>query len=577
MGESEKTPRRSAKKARCAIYTRKSSEEGLEQAFNSLDAQREACAAFILSQKHEGWTAAPTLYDDGGFSGGTIERPALKRLIADIESGQIDVVVVYKVDRLTRALSDFVRLVDVFDRRGVSFVSITQQFNTTTSMGRLTLNVLLSFAQFEREVIGERVRDKIAASKKKGMWMGGMPPLGYDAQNRKLVVNEDEARTVVDIYRRYLALNALREELAEVGIRSKRRMRPDGSGYGGQTLSRGALYLILQNRLYRGKIPYQGQFYPGEHEAIVDEPLWDGVQAALAANRVERATGARAARPSLLTGMVFDESGERLTPTHAVKKGARYRYYVSNSLITGDVRTRSSGRRIPAGNLEAVVIDRLRAFLADPRAILDAANNESPNGSGWSQLIERSRQIAEELGGYAPDKVKAMLMALLCRVEIKSECIEITLARGRLIELLVGSIDLKTQHQGLINDVSDILRLTAPATLKRVGREMRLLVEDPEDQTAADPSLLKIIARSHHIQARLTHNPKLTVHDVARAERVSAAYVYSILRLPWLAPDITTAIINGRKPPQLTAKTLMRLTPRLSPDWAEQRKLLGFR
>ncbi len=223
------------------------------------------------------------------------------------------------------------------------------------------------------------------------------------------------------------------------------------------------------------------------------------------------------------------------------------------------------------------MIDRLRAFLADPGAILDAANNESTNGSGWSQLIERGRQIAEELGGYAPDKVKATLMALLCRVEIKSERIEITLARGRLIELLVGSIDLKTQHQGLINDVSDILRLTAPATLKRVGREMRLLVEDADDQTAADPSLLRIIARAHDVQARLIQNPKLTVHDVARAERVSAAYLYSILRLPWLAPDITTAIINGRKPPHLTAKTLMRLTPRLSPDWAEQRKLLGFR
>jgi DNA invertase Pin-like site-specific DNA recombinase len=240
MGESEKAPRRSAKKTRCAIYTRKSSEEGLEQAFNSLDAQREACAAFIASQKHEGWTVLPTLYDDGGFSGDTMQRPALKRLIIDIEAGQIDVVVVYKVDRLTRALSDFAKLVDVFDRRGVSFVSITQQFNTTTSMGRLTLNVLLSFAQFEREVTGERIRDKIAASKKKGMWMGGMPPLGYDVKNRKLVVNEDEARIVVDIYRRYLALksvHALRDELADAGINSKRRMRPDGTEYGGQTLS----------------------------------------------------------------------------------------------------------------------------------------------------------------------------------------------------------------------------------------------------------------------------------------------------------------------------------------------------
>jgi DNA invertase Pin-like site-specific DNA recombinase len=234
------------------------------------------------------------LYDDGGFSGGTMGRPALKRLIADIEAGQIDVVVVYKVDRLTRALSDSAKLVDVFDRRGVSFVSITQQFNTTTSMGRLTLNVLLSFAQFEREVTGERIRDKIAASKKKGMWMGGTPPLGYDVKNRKLVVNDDEARIVVDIYRRYLALksvHALRDELADAGVKSKRRMRPDGAEYGGQKFSRGALYLILQNRLYPGEIPHKGNSYPGDHPAIVDKPLWDDVQAVLTANRVERATG----------------------------------------------------------------------------------------------------------------------------------------------------------------------------------------------------------------------------------------------------------------------------------------------
>ena len=232
MVESDKATRRSAKKIRCAIYTRKSTDEGLEQAFNSLDAQREACAAFIQSQRHEGWLVLAALYDDGGYSGGTLERPALKRLLVDIEAGRIDAVVVYKVDRLTRALSDFAKLVDIFDRRGVSFVSITQQFNTTTSMGRLTLNVLLSFAQFEREVIGERVRDKIAASKKKGMWMGGMPPLGYDVKERKLVVNDAEARTVGDIYRRYLALKSVRAlaaELAAAGIRSKRRVRPDGT------------------------------------------------------------------------------------------------------------------------------------------------------------------------------------------------------------------------------------------------------------------------------------------------------------------------------------------------------------
>ena len=271
------------KSARCAIYTRKSSEEGLEQAFNSLDAQREACAAFILSQKHEGWTVSPTLYDDGGFSGGTMERPALKRLIADIEAGQIDVVVVYKVDRLTRALSDFAKLVEVFDRRGVSFVSITQQFNTTTSMGRLTLNVLLSFAQFEREVIGERVRDKIAASKKKGMWMGGMPPLGYDVKDRKLVVNDDEARTrrrhLSALSRAQVGSRAQGRRLQRQGSRSKRRMRPDGTDYGGQKFSRGALYLMLQNRIYRGEITHKGNSYPGEHPAIIDQPLWDEVQA----------------------------------------------------------------------------------------------------------------------------------------------------------------------------------------------------------------------------------------------------------------------------------------------------------
>jgi site-specific DNA recombinase len=579
MANSDKRPRRSAKKARCAIYTRKSSEEGLEQAFNSLHAQREACAAFILSQKHEGWTVLPALYDDGGFSGGTMERPALKRLIADIEAGEIDIVVVYKVDRLTRALSDFAKLVEIFDRRGVSFVSITQQFNTTTSMGRLTLNVLLSFAQFEREVTGERIRDKIAASKKKGLWMGGMPPLGYDVKDRKLVVNEAEAKTVVEIYRRYLTLksvHALRDELAGAGIRSKRRKRPDGSEYGGQNLTRGALYLILQNRLYRGEIAYKGNIYPGEHPAIIDEALWEEVQAVLAANRVER-TMARGPHPSLLTGMVFDEGGERLTPTHAVKKGARYRYYVSTSLVAGTGKNRSSSRRIPAGNLEGLVINRLRSFLTDPGAILNSIDSDSHSGPEQSELIERGRQIAQQLGGQAPAQVKALLLALLCRVEIRSDCVDITLSRCRLTELLAGSLDLKMHDHGLPDAPSDRLTLTVAASLKRAGREMRLLVENADDQTSADPSLLRLLARAHHVQTRLIQNPKLSVHDIAHEEGVSAAYLYTVLRVASLAPDITTAILNGRKPPQLTAQTLMRLTPRLPAGWAEQRKLLGFR
>jgi site-specific DNA recombinase len=579
MIESEKASLRAIKRLRCAIYTRKSTDEGLEKDFNSLDAQREACAAFIQSQKHEGWIVLPTLYDDGGYSGGTMERPALKRLLADIEAGRIDVVVVYKVDRLTRALSDFAKLVEIFDRCGVSFVSITQQFNTTTSMGRLTLNILLSFAQFERELIGERVRDKVAASKKKGMWMGGTVPLGYDAMDRKLVVNKAEARTVVDIYRRYLRLKSvrsLREELEAAGIKSKCRFRPDGTEYGNQRFSQGALYLLLQNRTYRGEATHKGNAYPGEHSAIVDKPLWDAVQAVLAANRVARATGVNTKEPSLLTGMLFDETGERLTPTWSVKKGTRYRYYVSTSLVTGDSRTRSTRRRIPAGNLEAIVIDRLRTFLSNRGELLDAVDNEGPGKAGQGHLINRGREIAKELG-QTPEKTKSIVMTLVRRVEVRPDRIKIDISQGRLAGLLIApSPDLSTPQLEQIDSSERIITLTALAQLKRIGREMKLLVDDDANRTP-DMGLLRIVARAHDIQTRLAQDTTLTVHGVARGERVTAAYIYVLLRLRWLAPDITTAIVNGRHPPQLNAKKLMRLMAHLPAKWTEQRALLGFR
>ena len=580
MVESEKASRRSARRARCAIYTRKSSEEGLEQAFNSLDAQREACAAFILSQKHEGWMVLPTLYDDGGFSGGTIDRPALKRLLGDIGAGRVDVVVVYKIDRLTRSLLDFAKIVEAFDARGVSFVSITQQFNTTTSMGRLTLNVLLSFAQFEREVAGERIRDKIAASKKKGMWMGGLPPLGYDVQNRRLVVNEEEALTVLHIFHRYIQLRsvqALKAELDDAGTRSKRRTLADGTPYGGQKLSRGALYLMLQNRIYRGEITHKVNAYPGEHPAIVEKTLWDQVQAILGENRVNRTTRSDAKHPSVLAGLAFDENGERLTPSHAVKKGTRYRYYVSRSLIIGTAKDRSKGRRIPAANLETLVITRLRTLLADRGAILDAIQNEYPGAVERNRLIRRGRQIAEELLTLAPDESRAMLMKLLSRVDIKPDRVEINIRRCYLIELLdAQSINPTTQGRHSDEKSEDVLTLTVSARLQRVGREMRMLVENTDDQRTADPGLLRIVARAHEIQERLMQNTDLTVHVIASQERVTANYVYRLLRLPTLAPDIITAIVNGKNPPQLTAKKLMRLTPQIPVDWAEQRKLLGF-
>ena len=578
MAEAEKPPRRPTKRSRCAIYTRKSTEEGLEQGFNSLDAQREACAAFIQSQKHEGWTVLPTAYDDGGYSGGSMERPALQRLLADIEAGRIDVVVVYKVDRLTRALSDFAKLVEVFDRRGVSFVSITQQFNTTTSMGRLTLNILLSFAQFERELIGERVRDKIAASKKKGMWMGGTVPLGYDVKDRKLVVNKAEARTVVDIYRRYLRLKsvrALQAELDAAGIRSKRRVRPDGTESGNQRFSQGALYLLLQNRTYRGEATHKGNAYPGEHAAIVDKPLWDAVQAVLAENRVIRATGANTKAPSLLSGLLFDEAGERLTPTWSVKKGTRYRYYVSTSLVKGDGRPRSTRRRIPAGNLENIVIERLRKFFSSRGELLDAIESESRGRSGHGQLLQRGRQIADELG-QTPDHKKAIVTALVRRVEVGPDSVKADIAQRRLTALLSSDSEAWANDQPI--DPSDhVLSLTAPVQLTRVGREMKLLVDDADDNRAPDMGLLRVIARAHDVQGRLADDTTLTVHDIAREERVTAAYLYILLRLRWLAPDITTAIVNGRQPLQLNAKKLMRLTAHLPADWSEQRALLGFR
>ena len=349
-------------------------------------------------------------------------------------------------------------------------------------MGRLTLNVLLSFAQFERELAGERIRDKIAASKKKGMWMGGLPPLGYDVKDRKLVVNEEEARTVLHIFRRYLELKsvrALKTELEEAGIRSKRRILTDGTACGGQKLSRGALYLMLQNRIYRGEITHKGDAYPGEHPAIVDQALWDQVQAVLAENRVDRETGSYAKQPSLLAGLAFDETGERLTPSHAVKKGTRYRYYVSRSLIIGAAKDHSKGRRIPAGNLESLVINRLRAFLTDQGAILDAVRDEHPDGTNQKRLIARGRQIAEELPTMAPDQTRAMLMALLSRVDLKPDRVEIKMRRRSLVELLHAQSTEPTTHRGKSdNESEDVLTLKVKARLQRVGREMRMLVEN---------------------------------------------------------------------------------------------------
>ena len=377
-----------AKRLRCAIYTRKSSDEGLEQEFNSLDAQREACEAFIASQRHEGWHVLTAHYDDGGFSGGTMDRPALQRLLGDIGAGKVDVVVVYKIDRLTRSLFDFAKIVEAFDAKGVSFVSVTQQFNTTTSMGRLTLNVLLSFAQFEREVTSERIRDKIAASKQKGMWMGGAVPLGYDAVNRKLRINAEEAKTVRLLFELYLKLGSVRrlqEECQRLGLRTKLRTMLDGRQSGGTAFSRGHLYRILSNPIYIGRIPHRGRSYEGEHDAIIDAETWDKVQAQLAMNAGRKRGRASSKHPSLLAGLLFTAEGVPFTPSHAVNHGRRYRYYVERSLLTTDVAK---------GKSAAPQLNDSGKWRSDERLAPSRAPDRAACLEASGRLPERSRSTA---------------------------------------------------------------------------------------------------------------------------------------------------------------------------------------
>jgi DNA invertase Pin-like site-specific DNA recombinase len=371
---------KAAKGPRCAVYTRKSSEEGLEQAFNSLDAQREACEAYIKSQAGEGWQPIRTRYDDGGVSGGTMDRPALQQLLTDTRARRVDTVVVYKVDRLTRSLADFAKIVEVFDRHGVSFVSVTQQFNTTTSMGRLTLNMLLTFAQFEREITGERIRDKIAASKKKGMWMGGLPPLGYDVVDRKLIINEAEAETARHILQRYVdigSVRGLKAELDAEGIVSKVRVSQSGRRWGGQHLARGVLYRMLQNRIYLGEIVHRDKSYAGDHKPIISRDLWHAVQLRLAANRINRKTGANTRSRSLLAGLLFDGEGHPMTPSHTVKNRMGYRYYISRSLSAGVKASTLQGRRIPAAEADWPTQGRSSTQSAGTRQIW-------PSNSSWS-------------------------------------------------------------------------------------------------------------------------------------------------------------------------------------------------
>ena len=490
----------------------------LDMDFNSLDAQRESCAAYITSQAGEGWRALPAIYDDGGYSGGSMERPALQRLIADIAAGRVDIVVVYKVDRLTRSLSDFARIVDVFDKAGASFVSVTQSFNTTTSMGRLTLNMLLSFAQFEREVTGERIRDKIAASKQKGIWMGGRPPLGYDVKERALVVNEAEATLVRMIFTRYLQASsviALRDALEAEGVRSKLWTSRSGRAIGGHRLTHGAICYLLANRIYLGEIVHRGKFHPGRHISIVDRTVFEDVTAKLKERGpLLRATRKRSsACTHALAGRVFDDRGNRMSPSHARKNGARYFYYVSGALL-------AAGRRDDAGSLPRIAAGALETAVAN---IVSA--------------------------GGAPNAAESSL-ACVTRVDVGRTLIRVTLTdptdnAPRVIET---PIVLKSRHGATI--------------IRPEGHRLAI--------AGVDRILVRALALATDWAVRLESGEAASIDALAKSEHKCERHMTSTLPLAYLAPDLVEMILDGRQPPTLTLARLIE-TP-LPLTWAAQRR-----
>jgi DNA invertase Pin-like site-specific DNA recombinase len=557
-------------KVRCAIYTRKSSDEGLEKEFNSLDAQREDCEAFVKSQKHAGWTSVPDLYDDGGLSGGTLERPALQRLLADIKVGKVQIVVVYKVDRLTRSLADFAKIVDIFDAHGASFVSVTQQFNTTTSMGRLTLNMLLSFAQFEREIAGERIRDKIAASKAKGMWMGGTVPLGYDVKDRKLFINPVEAETVRLIFQRYAELGSvklLQAELDRRGLRSKRREGARGLITGGAKFSRGILYLILQNRLYRGEVAHKGNVYPGQHEPIIDADLWTVVQAKLAANRKARSLSTGAEAPSLLSGLLFDHDSNRMTPTHANKRGRRYRYYISAVLLDPRKSARDT-MRVPASDVEGLIFDRLRTFLSSRREIADALAALKLRAGELEAALSRAAKFGKEWPVMPPETVRAVIRQTVARVALSPDQVEIVIDAVQLASAL--GVEGKNESA---SDRSIVL--TIPAELRRSGQGKRMIIGDPL-QRSPDASLVQVLQEAFSVRDKMLSDTAETLNEITSRITKSKGRLTALMRLTYLAPSIIEDILAGRQPPELSTKRLLRTSLDLPLDWSKQRKFLRF-
>lgn len=552
---------------RCAVYTRKSTEDGLEQEFNSLDAQYEACAAYAVSQRHEGWTIVPDRYDDGGFSGGNMQRPGMRRLLADIAAGKVDIVLVYKIDRLTRSLADFAKIVEILDKAGASFVSITQSFNTTTSMGRLTLNMLLSFAQFEREVTGERIRDKIAASKRKGMWMGGPVPLGYEVEARKLIVNPTEADLVRHIYRRYLEVGSvveLADELNRQGHRTKVQQRTSGPHRGGCIFRRGTLYHLLSNRIYLGQMVHKGEHFDGEHSAIMEGSLWEAVQDKLKANASGTSRRLRSQQPSLLVGLVFDGEGRAMTPSHATKPGKRYRYYITRSDQLDD----APAWRVSAHDLEQIICDQLAALLTDQHFICGCASGAPADIIGQA-LAKADIAAATLRSGAARDK-GILMPQLVSRIDLHEEGVDLTIGQAGLGQVL--GLDTAAPYS------DEPLLMTLPATKVRRGHQLRLLIPGPEllniTPATRNEKLVALMAEAHQARQLILANPEQSIASIASSHGRCRTRLGKLAALSCIAPDIVTAIVEGRQPASLTARTLQDID--LPLGWTVQRRLLGF-
>jgi DNA invertase Pin-like site-specific DNA recombinase len=543
------------KKIRCAIYTRKSSEDGLEQEFNSLHAQREACAAYIASQKHEGWVLLPGQYDDGGLSGGSLERPALQQLLADIRDGKIDQIVVYKIDRLTRSLADFAKIVDILDAAGASFVSVTQSFNTATSMGRLTLNMLLSFAQFEREVTAERIRDKIAASKRRGLWMGGQVPMGYDPDGRTLKINNREADTIRMLYSLYEEHGTIREvkEQADVlGLLTRRRTLASGETRGGGAFDRGHIHHILTNPVYAGRIRHRDQVHDGQHDPIIAPDRWDAVQLRLQgmASRIRLRKTPR--RVSLLCGKLFDETGDRLTPSHSrTKKGTRLRYYVSHRLIARSGEENLDGWRLPADQLEAQIGDLAWRHLASPTF----AGRLCPQ-SDASEIARVLNNLTDLTSG--PDRKKTL--SFVERIKIAPGKVMLKLDPKAVAVALDIAVDAMN---------SNALQLEAPFQLRKRGVETKIILA--ETIVGKDEALIRNIALAHHWLERIKAGE--TFGDIARTDDISKRRVQHMIDLAFLAPDLVRDVLAGKQPLGFTSDWCkVRVLPS---EWQDQRALLA--